>query len=153
MKIHGVSLTNRFYVTEGWTKEKIAKLLQNPKDIKHIKTRDTYFAVYNIDVKFIREEVEKHEFVPLFKNQTFEENNFLVSSKWSKTRPIKEGFYWFYGTLGVLNWDEKKELLFVRAYKSAKSINFVGEGRCISEDAKGVWLEAVLPELPEEECE
>jgi len=86
-KIIGANLTNRFYRNQGWSREDVANLLNKP-DISLITEREsfldnydlTYYAYYekpNSEVRFLRSEIEKYEFVP-FMNNTFEENNKLI---------------------------------------------------------------------------
>lgn len=83
MKIRAASLVNRFYVSDGWTKEAVAELLSIP-DIRYVEARYEeeknkggeiseplyanspvlYYAVYDTflpnEVYFIKEKVDKH---------------------------------------------------------------------------------------------
>jgi hypothetical protein len=75
MIIIGAALANRFYISDGWTREKVAKLLFN-QNTQHVIPRifkendpDNYFAVYEASVIFISEEVAKHEYRPYSKHQ------------------------------------------------------------------------------------
>ena len=88
MIIRGASLVNRFYISDGWTTEKVAELLSTPKDMaKKIAcvslrcfrnysgpaSRDmyipTYFAVYENkhpahNPEFDAKKVLEHEYIP-----------------------------------------------------------------------------------------
>jgi hypothetical protein len=93
MLIIGAALINRFSISNGWTREKVAQLLID-KDINHVTPRyfkpnesdpDDYFAVYD-DAIFDLNEVEKHEFRPFSQHEC--DNSFNKKNRC--TRPTNE---------------------------------------------------------------
>lgn len=88
MIIQGAALINRFYISDGWTKKKVAELLKYPLrmkdkikcvtsriftdyDIKSDKSKEisSYYAVYpditsHPEAIFNKEKVMKHEYKP-----------------------------------------------------------------------------------------
>ena len=98
MKIQGAALINRFYIRDGWTKEKVAGLLLSPEKwedkMKCVEERSfpeylqdgteeqvpAYYAVYesfmgDANPVFDKEKVEKHEYQPFESDGGFETKN------------------------------------------------------------------------------
>lgn len=95
MIIQGAALVNRFYVVDGWTKEKVAELLVHPEDGNKIETRydkefsagipkpdgkALYFACYG-HYPFNEGKIKEHEYKPFSKSecdQLFSQKNNVI---------------------------------------------------------------------------
>ena len=118
MKIIGASLCERFYSSNGWTRESVAELLAD-RNPEHVTPRwwdevreyvdgkqvcrpvvegetPVYFAVY-VSVPFVKERIEKHEYHPLemggISDGVFETRNRVITETQceSQSKSAKSG--------------------------------------------------------------
>jgi hypothetical protein len=81
-----------------------------------------------------------------------------MKEQWTDIWPTKEGTYWFYGwRFGNegLHKDDAPELSFVEVMKISNGFLYITRGHTLEitkgydGGAKGKWLKASLPELPD----
>ncbi len=72
---------------------------------------------------------------------------------WTKTWPVKEGWYWFYGWASAMNRAEHPipELMPVKVAQTSTGCIYIAGARFLyrQEGAQGFWTPALCPILPD----
>ena len=69
-------------------------------------------------------------------------------NKWGVDWPKEQGMFWFYGHQFQPIGNPELCLVQVRRTAVEEAFAYIAQGHFLHEGARGMWLKAVLPELP-----